>query len=109
MKALGFLVRTRLKLVRFKLPCRYIAFNAVSCGVFDVVYAAVHPEALFPASVMVIGGIFKDAIAPDFVTRSGALVMVTTLACIVGSMLVMVVFRYVKRTLEPGFFACELS
>lgn len=83
---------------RFKLPSRYIAFNAISCGTLDVVYAATHPEALFPAPILVAGGIFKDAIAPDFVARSGTVAMATALGGVVGSIMAMVVFRYLQRT-----------
>lgn len=49
---------------RIARSCRYIAFNAISCGTFDVVYAAVHPETLFPASIIVTGGLFKNSALP---------------------------------------------
>lgn len=70
----------------------------MSCGTFDLVYVAIHPEFLFPTPIVLLGGLFKDTVVPDFVTRSVAVLIVTTLACIVGSILAMVVFRYVKCT-----------
>lgn len=81
-------------LIRFEHNCRYIAFNAVSCGTFDVVYAAIHPEALFPASVVVIGGIFKDTFMHDFTARLVLCAALIPLGGVIGSILAMVAFRY---------------
>lgn len=87
-----------LRFLRLKLPYRYIALNAVCCGTFDVVYAAVHPEVLFPVPVLAVGGMFKDTVVPDFFIWLGMFVIVTAVGGVVGSILAMVVFRYRQCT-----------
>lgn len=77
---------------------RYIASNAISCGTFDIVYAVIHPQVLFPAPIIVGGGIFKDKVVPDFLARLGISAMLIPIGGLVGSVLAMVVFRYVRLT-----------
>lgn len=93
-----------MRLCQLTHPCRYVALNAISCGIFDVIYAAIHPEFLFPAPIIASGGMFKGTIVPDFVIRSGLVITLTTGGGVFGSLLAMVVFRYLQCTFEPVFF-----
>ncbi|KAH7699225.1 hypothetical protein AAVH_33671, partial [Aphelenchoides avenae] len=82
----------------------YVAFNAISCGIFDVIYAAIHPEFLFPAPIIASGGMFKGTIVPDFVIRSGLVITLTTGGGVFGSLLAMVVFRFCQSSQGKVFF-----
>lgn len=39
--------------------CRFIIFNSASCAIYDILFAAGHPEPLFPAPLIAAGGIFR--------------------------------------------------
>lgn len=66
-------------------------------------YAAIHPEFLFPAPIIVYGGVFKGTVTPDFVTRLGVVIVFGSLGGMGGSILAMVIFRY---TCNPHLDYC---
>lgn len=69
-------------------------FNSVCCGAFDAAYALCHPEALFPAPVISIGGVIKLFVLSEPLVRLIIYAVIMPLGGLVGSVLGMIVFRY---------------
>ncbi|KAI1692580.1 serpentine type 7TM GPCR chemoreceptor srh domain-containing protein [Ditylenchus destructor] len=74
----------------------YIIFNAISCAGFDLIYGLVHPEPVFPLTIVMSGGLLKHWIIPTYMSYFILYAAFVSICGILYSMPLLFLYRYLQ-------------
>ncbi|KAI1698027.1 serpentine type 7TM GPCR chemoreceptor srh domain-containing protein [Ditylenchus destructor] len=75
---------------------KYIIFNAISCAGFDLIYGLVHPEPVFPLTIVMSGGLLKHWIIPTYMSYFILYAAFISICGILYSMPLLFLYRYLQ-------------